>query len=845
MSHSFSGSGSVSPIKFPVVSGLEPQEQPLSTLRKKLDDSMENLFIGPMPVEQFLQEFMPQAGGRPVLTQGYFSSMPKATQENAMYEPYIDLINQSGLIPGYKLVNTSYHYDKDSTSGPKLKPDPSMYQEALDVTAKVTQFGELELHSELKPDASHDAFCDPKPGVDRRKWDFRNQSLAGKRSRSQLIHYATEWFSRQHRHHGFTIFLFGQYIRFIRWDRAGAVVSERFDFKNNSGFLIDFLWRFSHLDAAGRGKDPYVRRADPSEVEIAHTELAEWKPKAERPVIVFTIDIEGGESRHFIAWGCMSEPSSLIGRCTRAYPVYELATNQKYFLKDGWRAHSLAREADILKRLQDKKVEHVPIYICGGDIRGGVTKTDLFVTVEEAEEAAVGEKQASGNSSTAVTNSVENSINPEQDANSASDIPSFPGTSKLDGSFKCGMYWKRITQRYHHRFITDVIGKPLNTFTSSKHMMQVVSNAFTAHRQAYELAGVIHRDVSSNNILITLSGGGILNDWDMAKLAADLEKGPRQHERTVGRSCHSLISHTQAILMQGTWEFMSCLLLSGHHTVNTIQDDMESFVLIVLYHALRYFPHNQRSETQWILSSVFSNKVLTTKGYRGYEARKSLFQNKVFITKDFQLVCPPLDMWVEEAIQVVKEWIDTEEAQKPAIQSLRARGPGVLSTLRAGRSSELPPTLTTTRFLDDHQVLVALFSSCLTALDWPDPTEDVPVDVLPLLEAEQKPEQREAGTKELGGTSGSTKRSRTSTDIGGTGESSKRSKTSTTNIGRTAGPSRKSKAFSSSGMLTETSGSGSHSRRSSQMDLDNPSCELPPGIRTRSEARHHTASKPS
>ncbi|KAG6858274.1 hypothetical protein C0995_001229, partial [Termitomyces sp. Mi166 len=268
----------------------------------------------------------------------------------------IKVINDNKFIPGFKMVNTSYHLDKDIMHGPGLKPDPSVYHEDLDVSEKVTQFGELELHTELKPHNTDDAFRDPPENMPRGGWPFESATLAGRRSRGQLISYATEWFARQHRCHAFTIFLFGTYVRFIRWDRAGAIVSEEFDFRSDCSHLVEFLWRFSHLDDAGRGKDPCVRRATPEEAEIAHRELKEWKPKAERPVIVFTVPGEDHEDRHFLAWGCMSEPRSLTGRCTRAYPVYEIATKEKYILKDSWRAHTLAPEADILRKLRDAEV---------------------------------------------------------------------------------------------------------------------------------------------------------------------------------------------------------------------------------------------------------------------------------------------------------------------------------------------------------------------------------------------------------------------------------------------------------------------------------------------------------
>ncbi|KII87745.1 hypothetical protein PLICRDRAFT_79276, partial [Plicaturopsis crispa FD-325 SS-3] len=92
------------------------------------------------------------------------------------------------------------------------------------------------------------------------------------------------------------------------------------------------------------------------------------------------------------------------------------------------------------------------------------------------------------------------------------------------------------------------------------------------HREAYEKCRYIHRDVSGNNILISWRDGkpvGTLIDWEFARKAEDLEANGRQYSRS------------------GTWQFMSCGLLQDPTKQHEIQDDMESFVHVVMYHSLR------------------------------------------------------------------------------------------------------------------------------------------------------------------------------------------------------------------------------------------------------------------
>ena len=57
-----------------------------------------------------------------------------------------------------------------------------------------------------------------------------------------------------------------------------------------------------------------------------------------------------------------------------------------------------------------------------------------------------------------------------------------------------------------------------------------------AHQEAWEKAGILHRDVSASNILFDLdTGEALLNDWDLAKLEADLQR-QTQHGRSVSLS---------------------------------------------------------------------------------------------------------------------------------------------------------------------------------------------------------------------------------------------------------------------------------------------------------------------
>ncbi|KAI0636318.1 hypothetical protein C8Q77DRAFT_1103043 [Trametes polyzona] len=76
-------------------------------------------------------------------------------------------------------------------------------------------------------------------------------------------------------------------------------------------------------------------------------------------------------------------------------------------------------------------------------------------------------------------------------------------------------------ERSHTRIVVDTFGRPLRDFTHSKELVVALRDAIMAHRIAYEKAGVLHRDISTDNILIVdptfdRAFTGLLHDFDCA-----------------------------------------------------------------------------------------------------------------------------------------------------------------------------------------------------------------------------------------------------------------------------------------------------------------------------------------
>ncbi|KAF7439772.1 hypothetical protein PC9H_000108 [Pleurotus ostreatus] len=451
----------------------------------------------PIELKKGSEEKLPKINKR-------FFAGKKPANERAITKTFIEFVGTDNF-PEIQIVDTSAHPDPNSKSGAKLRPDLSVRdkQDVIDPNSP-TQLDNPLCGGEVK-DTLVEMFSDVGPL-------FELETFTAQQARGQLATYAVEFCARQHRTHLFFLYIYYPCARLIRFDRAGALVSARFNFTHDCTPLIRFFSRFSKMTSVQRGYDPTVQTADELETKLGLERLKEWAPdpKYERPVFKMEVYEDqkqaGGDNgakkpnpRKFLVWGALADPESPLGRATRGYPALEVTDGLEkakdapiMFLKEQWRSKAIERgEMAILRELNKHGIKHVPTIVCGGDLPGQVTQTDVF----------------------------------------ANEIGRTGG--------------KPIDQRAHVRFVVQEVGRPLECFSSSNEMFQAIHDAFQGHKQAFEVCGILHRDVSGGNILILPKGGGLLNDWDMAVKVEEVERGPRAYERT------------------GTWAFMSIDLLDG------------------------------------------------------------------------------------------------------------------------------------------------------------------------------------------------------------------------------------------------------------------------------------------
>jgi hypothetical protein len=276
----------------------------------------------------------------------------------------IDAANE--LASNLNFVNTSGNPDPACQG---LKPDVGVYHSSRP-PSRITDFSKMEFWVEFKYHPDHDTFRDTaKPNETSDGSDefshFEHNSQQSQLTRGQIASYAAAQLGTQFRTHIFSLLICGSFARFIRWDRASAIVSQRFDYEKDDHYLAEFISRYSSQNHGG--VDASVSPANSYETELANEHFAVQA----KEYLKMTVP-HGSDSR----WGSylISHPKYLsrspFGRATRSFFAYDIVNKKQVFIKDYWRVDEpgMEKEGNLYAELKKHDVRHIPSFDCGGNI---------------------------------------------------------------------------------------------------------------------------------------------------------------------------------------------------------------------------------------------------------------------------------------------------------------------------------------------------------------------------------------------------------------------------------------------------------------------------------------------
>jgi hypothetical protein len=181
--------------------------------------------------------------------------------------------------------------------------------------------------------------------------------------------------------------------RLLRWDHSSVVASEVIPYYTDLAPLLAFLKAFTDADSKTRERDMSVGPPVPEDeaVEIRAKIAGFPDLSAERvsnfqlALQVFNVQRAGGGG--LIKCYASVNPDHLVGdlisRATRCWVVFirddHDGPGQLAYYKRAWRyvEDHLGSEGDILQRLSDAGVRHLPTLLGHADLEGGCQKTLL------------------------------------------------------------------------------------------------------------------------------------------------------------------------------------------------------------------------------------------------------------------------------------------------------------------------------------------------------------------------------------------------------------------------------------------------------------------------------------
>ncbi|GBE89666.1 predicted protein [Sparassis crispa] len=519
-----------------------------------------------MPVDEFLK-FLPETdmSAMPPARQAFKDVPAEAKYRQQIIEPLIIAINGAGAdiakkspprCPGFVFVDTTSFGVNCRDVGSMVPHVSGLSEEVIDLVKPKSTIhnclGYTDLYVEVQPSSGLDAFTDPTLGRNRSSHNFI-PNVDGERIRTRAdrglgrnIACATEACAHQHRSFYFSVSLSGSRARLIRWDRAGMIVSESFDLRYNAEFLCTFLWRYAHASYSQRGYDPTVQPATKEEEKLfkesirdhvkfqldlsKRTSLVAAMEEHYQPgnVVAVTMVDDNSIKRRLLISRPVISPVSMTGRGTRAY----------------W-AVSADNSKGEMMFLKDT-------WRCNGRCQ---KEGEVLEDLHRAGVPNIPQLICHGD--VLEQRPRVNRIN-EVERRKNGDIAG-------DRVLQCTQ-----TDQFQH---AHWVCKHKHDQAPYESMMGAINIEDNAKRR-------VHRNVSLGNIILSRNPNGVnaarhgyLFDWELSCLVTN--EGEARDPAKVG-----------------TFRFMSQRSLSWRPEAQTIQDDMESLLWVVLYCSLLWLDHD-------------------------------------------------------------------------------------------------------------------------------------------------------------------------------------------------------------------------------------------------------------
>ncbi|KAI1792404.1 hypothetical protein LXA43DRAFT_1093639 [Ganoderma leucocontextum] len=538
-----------------------PSDRQLEDWMNELED---HVHVFPGNIESFLSVFVPSSApkmSKPVSQAAFSKYKPKDLEGKDNKRRY------ANLLYGLRATVSSFPDDKkpqfwrhqleempfpfpEFTSN-HINTNPDLSVSFPGSTSHQPDWQHIALFIYVEPDEANDPFGESTP-----------------EHRAMVVELATgaRGLMTVHNHcAAFSLVIYDHWARIARFDRSCAVVSPAFSLKRNPRYLQEFFWRLFHPRVGQPivGCDPTVRKLTQGEErwlvyslgaahETAPSNLAmcrrveAWTPCHGRDGVVpkayFVVALLNLNAH-------LMSPATIVNASITVVVV-----------KDAWRQLARRSEQDFFARIEQAIPEGqrvgLPARVIGCDL--GDTEVQQW-------------RHETG-----------------KDLRDAFEVQTCTRRI-IDGpdSFH--------RERSHVRTVTSTIGRPLSEFKDTRQLCQAVRDAIAAHKDLWENARILHRDISIGNVriidtMITVENRlrdsvGCLYDFDYSSMVENLSAADKDERRPDERPLDDLKERTEMDY------FTAIELLERPGTKHEVHHDLESFLWVLLWIVLHHTDH--------------------------------------------------------------------------------------------------------------------------------------------------------------------------------------------------------------------------------------------------------------
>ncbi|KAI1370748.1 hypothetical protein F4677DRAFT_464937 [Hypoxylon crocopeplum] len=351
--------------------------------------------------------------------------------------------------------------------------------------------------------------------------------------------------------------LCGPLMRIWEFDRLGGIASDQFNINQDGLRFVSTILGFLWMNEEQLGFDPTIITSG----GIRYVEIE-----------------RNGRRERLIFDGVMRRAPCIAGRATTCWKVHSDRDPQTPLaIKDSWQYLEREEEGELLKKATDKGVvnmaryyHHYTVQVSGidDDVQGNVRKRlDITMAENYRSERSVVIRAATPTASSREGRSTANRKRPASRTDAA--LP--PNKKRSCSASPTKVDSKTLPNRVHRRVILQDYGEPIFCASSRAALLAALGECIEGHKSLHG-AGILHRDISINNLLINEdernpSWPGFLIDLDLAI--------KEQREGASGAKGKT-----------GTRAFMAIGVLRGDQ--HSFKHDLESFFWVLFWICIHY-----------------------------------------------------------------------------------------------------------------------------------------------------------------------------------------------------------------------------------------------------------------